>query len=840
MEELTANTTLSHYRILSKLGAGGMGEVYLAQDTSELGRTIALKILPSEVAKDKDRLQRFTQEARTVSNLNHPNILTVHEFGQTESTSFMAMEFVDGVTLRQHLSNRRLKLVDVLDVAIQIVAALNAAHEAGVTHRDLKPENVMIRRDHIVKVLDFGLAKLSTERGGDAETGRIGDENKTLIADSPLHPVTPSPVTNPGVIMGTVSYMSPEQASGKGIDHRTDIWSAGVVLYEMIAGTVPFQGKDIHRQIIAIEEQEPTPLAQQVEGVPERLEEIVAKCLAKEKDERYQTAKDLLIDLRNLRRKLDVDAEIERTVAPDFRGSTSRPGAKTTDAAHGHTTSSAEYVVSSIKQHKLAAGAVLAIVIIATAVGVGFYFKKSTPRAGFESIAILPFENRSNATDSEYLSDGLAESLIYRLSQLPNLKVSPRSSVFRYKGKDVDAEKVGAELGVDAVMSGRMIQRGDNLTISVDLVDVRNKKSLWGEQYERKMSDLLATQREIASAIAEKLQLKLSGDEQGLNKRYTNNNDAYQLYLKGRYHYAKRAKADVELSIAEFKQAIALDPNFALAHVGISDSYAVMPSYAYMSGQDAMPLAKAAAKRALEIDPNLAEAHASYGAAPYYDLSWSDSEREYKRAIELNPNVAQNHYGYALNYLLPMKRFDEAIAEVKRALELEPLSIPMGANLAGIYLHARKNELALEQAKKVFALEPNHVTAQIWLVRAFITNGRYDEAIDLYENKIALDPSTRDLDQILGYAYAKVGRKSDAMEIIKKFDEIGKRQYVETFSLATIYAALGEKDKAFAELEKSFANRDWGIARLSSDPLVDPLRDDPRFKDLLRRMKLPE
>ena len=826
MEELAPNTTLSHYRIVSKLGAGGMGEVYLAQDTSELGRTVALKILPSEVAKDKDRLQRFTQEARTVSNLNHPNVLTVHEFGQTESASFMAMEYVDGVTLRRHISNRRLKLVDVLDMAIQIVAALNAAHEAGVTHRDLKPENVMIRRDHIVKVLDFGLAKPTAPTSANLVDSEAG--TKVMVH------------TEPGLVMGTVSYMSPEQSVGKGVDYRTDIWSAGVVLYEMIAGVIPFQGKDIHRQIIAIQEQELAPLSQHVEGVPERLEEIVAKCLAKEKDERYQTAKDLLIDLRNLRRKLDVDAEIERTVAPDFRGSTSRPDAKATDVAHVHNTSSAEYVVSTIKQHKLAAGAVLAIAIIAGSIGLGFYFKKPKPNAAFESIAILPFENRSNAADSEYLSDGLAESLIYRLSQLPNLKVSPRSSVFRYKGKSVDVEKIGAELGVDAVMSGRMIQRGDNLTISVDLVDVKNRKSLWGEQYERKMSDLLATQREIASAIAEKLQLKLSGDEKGLNKRYTNNNDAYQLYLKGRYHYAKRTKADVELSIAEFKQAIALDPNFALAHVGISDSYAVMPSYAYMSGRDATPLAKAAAKQALQLDPNLAEAHASYAAAPYFDLSWSESASEYRRAIELNPNVATNHYGYALNFLLPQKRFDEAIAEVKRALELEPLSIPMGANLAGIYIYARKNDLALEQAKKVFALEPNHVTAMIWLVRAYCANGRYAEAISQFELKMAADPSTQDLTQILGYAYAKAGRKSDALEIIKQLDELNKKQHVERYNVAVIYAALGEKDKAFAELEKAFTTRDWGIARLSVDPFLDPLRDDPRFKDLLRRMKLPE
>jgi len=826
MEELTPNTTLSHYRIISKLGAGGMGEVYLAQDTSELGRTVALKILPSEVAKDKDRLQRFTQEARTVSNLNHPNILTIHEFGQTESASFIAMEYVDGVTLRQHQSNRRLKLVDVLDVAIQFVAGLNAAHEAGVTHRDLKPENIMIRRDHIVKILDFGLAKLTTSATQDPIDSEAG--TKMMVH------------TEPGLVMGTVSYMSPEQSEGKRIDHRTDIWSAGVVLYEMIAGIVPFPAKDVHRQIIAIQEQEPAPLSQQVSGMPERLEEIVAKCLAKERDERYQTAKDLLIDLRNLRRKLDVDAEIERTVTPDSPGSTSPSGPKATDAAHTHTTSSAEYVVSRIKQHKLAAGVVLAIMIIGSGIALGFYLRKPEPSAGFESIAILPFENRSNAADSEYLSDGLAESLIYRLSQLPNLKVSPRSSVFRYKGKDVDVEKVGAELGVDAVMSGRLIQRDDNLTISVDLVDVRNKKSLWGEQYQRKMSDLLATQREIASAIAEKLQLKLSVDEKGLNKRYTDNNEAYQLYLKGRYHYAKRTKSDVEQSIAAFKQAIALDPGFALAYVGISDSYAVMPSYAYMSGRDATPLAKAAAKQALQIDPNLAEAHASYAAAPYYDQSWSESESEYKRAIELNPNVAMNHYGYALNFLLPQKRLDEAIAEVRRALELEPLSIPMGANLAGLYIYARKNDLALEQAKKVLALEPNHVTAQIWMIRALCANGRYGEAIALFETTLATDPSTRYLTPILGYAYAQSGRKREALEVIRQHRELGTRQFVGTYEIAAIYIALGEKDKAFEELEKAYISRDWGIARLSVDPFVDPLRDDPRFKDLVRRMKLPE
>src|SRR5260370_1213872 len=457
-----------------------MGEVYLAQDTSELGRAVALKIVPAEVARDKDRLQRFTQEARTVSNLNHPNILTVYEFGQTESGSFIATEYIDGVTLREHLSGRRLKLIDVLDLAIQMVAALNAAHEAGVTHRDLKPENVMVRRDLIVKVLDFGLAKPTAT----FSTKQIDSEAGTKVFVQ----------TEPGIVMGTVSYMSPEQSIGKGIDQRTDIWSVGVVLYEMIAGCVPFQGKDIHRQIIAIQETEPAPLSQLVEGVPDRLEEIVAKCLAKDKDERYQTAKDLLIDLRNLRRKLDVDAEIERTVAPGLRNTSGgSSGASTqgsqindgaTSAVQVSTTSSAEYVVTGIKQHKLAAAIVLMLIV--AGVGLGLFVLARNPEGAIESIAVLPFENKSNAADTEYLSDGLAESLIYRLSQLPNLKVSPTSSVMRYKGRETDMTTIAAELGVTAVTTGRIPQRGDNLTISVELVDVRNNKLLWSEQYELK------------------------------------------------------------------------------------------------------------------------------------------------------------------------------------------------------------------------------------------------------------------------------------------------------------------------------------------------------------------
>src|SRR5262245_35378351 len=432
---LATDSTISQYRIVRNLGSGERGEVYLAQDTSELGRSVALKILSLEVAKDKDRLQRFTQEARTVSNLNHPNILTVHEFGQTESASFIATEYIDGVTLRNYLSSRRLKLIDVLDVTIQVVSALSAAHEAGVTHRDLKPENVMVRHDQIVKVLDFGLAKLSEPSATLSGTDQ-NDTSEDAATRVLIH-------THPGLVMGTVSYMSPEQSVGRGVDHRSDIWSLGVVMYEMIAGCLPFPGKDIHRQIIAIQETEPLPLTQQVEGVPERLDEIVTKCLAKDKNDRYQSARDLLIDLRNLRRKLDVDAEIERTIAPALRsssgnasaatqGSGTYPGGK--NAERPRTISSAEYVVTGIK-HMRGFAAALLLLLLAT-IGLCYWYLSSgaVNNKQIESIAVMPFVNESGNQDVEYLSDGMAETLIRSLSQLPNLTVKARSSVFRYKG----------------------------------------------------------------------------------------------------------------------------------------------------------------------------------------------------------------------------------------------------------------------------------------------------------------------------------------------------------------------------------------------------------------------
>jgi TolB-like protein/Flp pilus assembly protein TadD len=482
-----------------------------------------------------------------------------------------------------------------------------------------------------------------------------------------------------------------------------------------------------------------------------------------------------------------------------------------------------------------------ALVCLALAIAGYFYIPGKRERA-IESIAVLPFENKSGNADSEYLSDGLAESLIYRLSQLSNLKVSPRSSVFRYKGLQIDAEKIGNELGVDAVMSGRIVQRGDNLTISVELVDVRNKKTLWGEQYERKMSDLLATQKEIATTITEKLQLRLSGEgEQKLAKKYTDSNEAYQLFLIGQFHYSKRTRDELLQSITAYRQAIKLDPNFALAYVGVARSYNVMPSFSFMSPKEAMPQAKAAAERALQIDPNLAEAHGALAnALALFDWNWAEAEREFKRAIELDPNVAEIHNRYGRAYLLPLGRFEEAAAELKLALELDPLSIPAGGNLAAVYLRERKYDLGLEQAKKTSALEPNHPTARDWLGWAYIASGMYKEAISLGENILQTNPADQDALVIVGSSYAKTDRRDDAKNVIRKLNDLAKSDYVSRYNLAIIYASLGDKDRTFAELEKAFDDHDRLCIEIKFDFFMDPVRSDPRFREILKRLNLPE
>ncbi|MCA1637577.1 MAG: protein kinase [Acidobacteria bacterium] len=591
-DKLVSGQSLSHYKVIEQIGKGGMGEVYLAQDT-KLHRQVALKVLSSDFAQDDDRLRRFVREVHVTSSLNHPNILTIHEIGGGDDLHFIASEYVKGETLRQRLERENLTLREILEIATQIVMALKAAHEAGIVHRDIKPENIMIREDGLVKVLDFGLAKLT-------EKTPLDEEAETRMQVQ----------TQSGMILGTARYMSPEQARGKEIDERTDIFSFGIVLYEMLSGKLPFKGETAMDTIGAILTKEPAPLS---EEVPPQLQYIVEKCLRKDREERYQTAKDLLIDLKNVKQDLEFQNKLERTALPQPDESKTQTLNATT-SGKPQTTSSAEYVVTEIKQHKR--GFVIGLsILLFSMLGFGYWFfaNRSLNTKQIESIAVLPFVNESGNADAEYLSDGMTESLIGSLSQIPRLSVKARTSVFRYKGKEIDPKQIAQELSVQAILTGRVLQRGQDLTLYIELIDAATENVLWKDNYNRPMSNLVSLQSDIAKDVSNKLKTKLSGaDEQQVAKTYTENAEAYQLYLKGRYYLSKSDENGYKRSLDYFQQAIDKDPNYALAYVGIADGYFLAADW-YLSNREAMEKSKVAATRALELDDTLAEAHASIG-----------------------------------------------------------------------------------------------------------------------------------------------------------------------------------------------------------------------------------
>lgn len=837
-DSFSPNTTISHYRIVSKLGAGGMGEVYLAQDT-KLDRKVALKILPVDLASNRDRMGRFIREAKSAAALSHPNIAQIFEIGEDDGTHYIAMEYIDGLTLREKIHREQTDLTKLLRYLQHAAEGLAKAHGAGIVHRDLKPDNIMITHDGHAKILDFGLAKLVEQSPVPG-----GGSSEVVTAVLPQH-------STPGTVMGTVGYMSPEQAQGKTneIDQRSDVFSFGCILFEAATGKKPFEGESVIKSLHMVVYESAPPVADLNPAAPAELQRIVRRCLEKDPEDRYQSIREVAIELKHLRRQLGTGADFDTTVPSSISKQTdsSTESSSTTTSGVGQTgsipaaTSSAEYVLQRIKRHKVTV-AVAFILLIASVSFLAYYLRAGRSEAGIRSIAVLPFQNRSTDGDTEYLSDGLAESLIYRLSQLPNLKVSPTSSVMRYKGKDTDIDQIAKELEVDAVMSGRVSQRADDLTISVELVDARTKKIIWAEQYDRKMSDLLATQREIATTITQKLELKLSGNEaKGITKRYTDSNEAYQLYLKGRYSFAKRTKDDILRAIDYFQQAIKIDPKFALAYARISEAYGSIPAYPYLSPKEAFPQAKAAAQQALEIDPTLAEAHTFLAySLVIYDWNWVEGERSFKRAIELDPNNSSAHFRYGQIYLAPVGRRDEAIIEIKRGLDLEPLDINMGVTLAWGYLVTGQNDKAMEQARKTYDLDPNHPLGRWVLIQASTEVGMYEQAISIGEQWLQVDPTNQFALRDVGVAYAKAGRRDKAEEMIGRFRDLAKRQYVPTCRIAAIYGALGEKDKAFEELTKAFEMRDWELFRMKVDVYWAPLRDDPRFAALVKRLNLPE
>ncbi len=855
-KELSAGSTLSHYRIVSKIGAGGMGEVYLAGDT-KLDRKVALKILPGDVASNRDRMDRFVREAKSAAALNHPNIAHIYEIGEGRGCSptvregssdapsenivhFIAMEFIDGITLREKIHGERTELKKLLRYLQHAAEGLAKAHAAGIVHRDLKPDNIMITRDGHAKILDFGLAKL-LERPPMSDA----DSSEVATAVMPQH-------STPGAIMGTVGYMSPEQAQGKTkeIDQRSDIFSFGCILFEAATGKKPFEGESVIKSLHMVVYEPAPPITDLNPSAPADLQRIVRRCLAKDPDQRYQSVKEVAIELKELRRELQAAGMETRLPPPTATDTRVESGVESTRgqgvgptgnlSSLSSRASSAEYVVTGIKRHKLAL-MIVAMVLFAGAVALGIFLMRGRNTDGaIESIAVLPFENKSYAADTEYLSDGLAESLIYRLSQLPNLKVSPTSSVMRYKGKAPELKTIASELGVSAVMTGRVAQRGENLILSVELIDVRNNKLLWGEQYERKLSDLLTTQREIAAEIVNKLRLKLSDEgEQKLTKKYTDNNEAYQLYLKGRFYWNKRDEENLRKAIEQFKAAADKDPNFALAFVGVADAYVLLPYYSNAPSSEVLPQAKAYAERALAIDDSLGEAHTTLGYVHRLLWNWSENEKELRRGIELNPNYATAHKYYG-NYLDGFGRFDEALAEYKRAQELEPLSLIIKANLAETYLSKGDPIAAEEQCQRAIDLDPNWYYVRLLMALAYLKRERSAEALAEAAKSVELSKGQSAPLGVLGYVYAQTGKRAEATGVVENLERRYAKGQANGYDLARVYVGLNDKDRAFGWLEKDFQTHNATMPGFLYVPPLDSLHDDPRFKDLARRIGLPE
>jgi serine/threonine-protein kinase len=829
---ITQGTRLSHYEILSQIGVGGMGEVYLAEDL-KLGRRVALKVLTRELTENPAQVQRFEREARAASALNHPNILTVFEIGEADGAHFIATEFIEGESLRKRIRRGPLELPEVLDLGIQIASALAAAHETGIVHRDIKPANIMVRKDHLVKVLDFGLAKL------------VKQEAPELNQEAVTHALFK---TTPGVVMGTTNYMSPEQARGRDLDERTDIWSLGVVLYQMVTGGVPFAGDTMSDVIASILKTEPPPLVHGTDLVPSELKHIVSKALRKNREDRYQHIKDLLIDLKDCKQELEFSSKLSRSTPPEQTGrqpswQTARNAAvEISGVTDSQTTSSSEYIVNEIKRHKLGAIAALVVLIGLASLGVLAYSRyfAGSDQTSIDSLAVLPFVNDTGDAEMEYLSDGLSESLINNLSQVPRLKVIARSSAFRYKGKDTNLEDIGRALGVKSILTGRVVRHGENLQISVELMDVRDKTQVWGAQYNRSGKDLMAVQQEIAREISRNLRLKLSNAEQSrVGNLHTSNAEAYELYLKGRFYWNKRTGAALKQSVDYFNQAIEKDPSYALAYVGLADAYIVIPFFSVGSSQDSYPKAKAAATRALEIDESLAEAHTAMAAVLMdYDWNLAESNREFERAIELNPNYANAHHWYARENLIIMRQFDKALAEMHRAQELDPLSLIINANFGKTYFNARRYDEAIQQLRKTVEIDQNFFVAHHYLGSSYAMKGDFSEALAEYQKAHLLDEYDPHVVALIGRLYAVTGKRAEALTTLAQLKSIARQRYVADYSVALVYAGLGEKDRAFELLEKSYREHTVDMLTIYYDPLIDNLRSDPRFADLLRRVGL--